>query len=319
MKTLNIGLVGASRVATYAMIAPARSVEGVTIAAVSARTAERAQEYADEHGIGRAYGDYSVLLADPRIDLIYLGTPPSVHAEQALAAIAAGKAVLVEKPFAMNSVEAKQVQAAAKAAGVPLFEAMHSPHHALFARILSVLESGEIGRILSIKALFAAPIPETDPLRWNAALGGGALMDLGVYPLAWVRRIAGEEFTVNRVEVDFRHGVDASFTASLEFPDGVVAQVSASMKADAPTARLDIEGEAGSLHVVNPLAPQRGHSLTVTTAADTRTETVEGPSTYEVQLATIRAALLEGAQYPFPDDDYIRSMEAIERVRAKFQ
>lgn len=312
---MRIGLLGASRVAAYAVIAPARALDGIDVVAVAARDGERARVYAQRHGIPRAYGDYRMLLADPEVDLVYVGTPPSVHAEQALAAVEAGKPVLVEKPFATTSADARRVHDAAASAGVPVFEAMHSPHHRLFERVLEIVRSGEIGSLQAIDASFAAPIDAGDPVRWTPELGGGALMDLGVYPLAWVRRIAGEEFTVAACEGEFRHGVDAGFAAQLDYEGGPACRVSASMTEAKPAARLRIEGDRGTILVVNPVAPQLGHALIVSTAAGERTEQADGPSSYEAQLMAIRATLRDGARFPAAPDDYVRSMEAIERVR----
>lgn len=316
MSAVRIGVLGASRVAAYAVIKPASEVEGIEVVAIAARDPERARHYAATHGIRRIHTDYSALLADPELDLVYLGTPPALHAEQALASIVAGKAVLVEKPFALSAEQARLVHAAAVKAGVLVFEAMHSTHHRLFARILEILRSGEIGRVQSMRSRFLAPISEDDPIRWSAELGGGALMDLGVYPLTWLRRIAGEAFSVRKAEAEFRHGVDASFRAELEFPGGIVAELSSSMTAAEPLARLEVVGEQGRLEVRNPIAPQMGHLLTVSTGAGDRTETVDGLSSYAAQLAAIRATLREDQAFPVADDDYVRSMEAIERVRA---
>jgi len=305
-------------VATYAVIGAAREIDGVEVVAVAARDFERGQAYAAQHGIARVHTDYAALLADPDVDLVYAGTPPGVHAEQALAAIAAGKAVLVEKPFALTAVQARMVREAAVAAGVPVFEAMHSVHHKLFARVQDILGGGEIGPLRTLEATFSAPISEADPIRWTPELGGGALMDLGVYPLAWVRRLLGERFTVTEAQAEIRHGVDASFTASLETAGGVVCTVQASMTVEKPVARIVAVGELGRLEVTNFVAPQLGHALALSTAAGERVETVDGPSSFAAQLEAVRRALREGEPFPLPEDDYVRSMEAIERVREKF-
>ncbi len=316
MKALRIGLVGASTVATYAVIDPARETPGVEVAAVAARAPEKARAYAARHGIARALPSYEALFADPDIDLIYIGTPPAYHAEQAIASIEAGKAVLVEKPFALSSSEAARVDTAARRARVPLFEAMHSPHHRLFARILEIVRSGVLGRLARIEANFEAPIKPEDPIRWTAELGGGALMDLGVYPLAWVRRIAGEQFEISGATAQMRGGVDAAFEARLDFGSGLEAHVAASMIADAVSNHLRLEGTGGTLTAINPLGPQRGHRLTLETRdGQSVSETVEGPSTYSAQLAAVRAAVLGEAPFPFPEADFVRSMEAIERIR----
>lgn len=316
MSPLKVGLLGASRVAVFALLEPAAGLDEVEIAAVAARDPERARAYALAHGIGRAEPDYQALMQARDLDLIYISTTANAHADQALAAIAAGKPVLVEKPFALNASQARTVYEAGLRAGVPVFEAMHSPHHRLFARILEILDSGEIGAVRKIDAMFGAPIDRTDPVRWSSELGGGALMDLGVYPLAWIRRIAGEAFTVISASQEQEDGVDASFQAVLAFAGGLEARVYASMTIERPTARLLIEGERGVLIAVNPLAPQMGHALTVKVGGQTRTETIDGASSYVEQLKAIRATLVEGADFPFPPDDYVLSMQAIDKVRA---
>jgi predicted dehydrogenase len=315
-RPLSIGLIGASRVAAYAIIAPARHLEGVNVVALAARDPMRAKPYAEQFGIERVHGSYAELFEDPQVDLIYLGTPPAFHREQALAAIAAGKSVLVEKPFALTSADALMVYEAAAAAGVHVFEAMHSVHHCLFARILDLARGGEIGVLQSIQASFAAPVPEHDLIRWRPELGGGALMDLGVYPLAWVRRIAGEEFAVVSCDAVIKHGVDASFNARLEFANGVACEIFSSMTEPSASARLVLNGELGTVSVCNPLDPQTGHSLTLRNSTGERVETVDGPSTYWAQLAAVAATLRRGEAFPLPADDYVWSMRAIERMRA---
>ena len=141
-------------------------------------------------------------------------------------------------------------------------------------------------------------------------------MDLGIYPLAWVRRIAGEEFEVASVEAVMRGDVDASFAATLRYAHGPTARIASSMTVDAPAVSLRIEGEKAVLSVVNPLVPQRGHLLTLETGGTAESRTFEGPSTYSAQLAAVRATLVDGAAFPHADDDFIRSMEAIERIKA---
>lgn len=318
MGTLNVGIIGASRIASYAMIAPSKIVPNVRLTAIAARDSKRALSFAKLHGIEQVYDTYALLLADPNVNLVYISTPPNTHAQLALNAIAAGKHVLVEKPFAMSVEEARRVHNAGSEAGVNVFEAMHSPHHKLFSRVLDIVHSGEIGSIRKLTASFDAPIDKADPFRWDVSLGGGALMDLGVYPLAWVRRIAGESFAVVHASAVLRHGVDASFTATLSFDSGIACTISSSMDSAAASAFLQIEGDKGVIKVINPLAPQMGHSLQVTSAAATRDEHIDGPSTYEAQLTAVRDACLGLGCYPFPDFDYINSMAGIEKIRAAF-
>lgn len=318
-KPIRIGLIGASRVATYAVIAPAARLDGVEVVAVAARDVERARDYARTHGIGRVHPDYAALCRDPEVDLVYIGTPPASHREQTLAAVHAGKAVLVEKPFTMNAAEATDIFRAARARGVAVFEAMHSLHHPMFARLLDILRSGVLGPLRRIDAEFSMPIERHEAeFRWQARLGGGALMDLGVYPLAWVRRVLGEEFQVVRASADVVDGVDSGFEAEISFACGVLARVRSSMGAASRTARMSLEGERGTLDAINPLAPQFGNSLILRVDGREKRETVEGPTSYQAQLAAVRDAMSGDASFPWPAEATVASMEAIDGVRAAF-
>ena len=312
---MRIGLIGASRVATFAVLEPARTLDGVEVVEVAARSADRARAYAAEHGIAAVSESYEALYAAPNVDLIYIGTPPVFHLDQALAAIAAGKHLLIEKPVAMDASEAARIHDAAAAAGVQAFEAMHSLHHPLFARLASLLP--EVGQITAVEARFDAAVG-TAPgeFRWDAALGGGALMDLGVYPLAWCRRLLGEAFTVERGSARWSGTVDVAFTAELHFASGAQAKVAAAMDAPRHEAELTITGERGRIVVVNPLAPQRGNAITVEATDRRWTETVDGPSSYLAQLTAVRDALTDVPPFPLAADDYVQSMAAIDRVRA---
>ena len=116
-----------------------------------------------------------------------------------------------------------------------------------------------------------------------------------------------------------RSGVDAQFEAKLSFAGGIGADIRGSMVVDEPIARLLIEGEAGSIEVENPLAPQRGHALRLNVDGRTTTAVVPGPTTYEAQLSAVRGTLIDGVAFPVPPDDYIRSMAAIVAVRARLR
>lgn len=301
------------------MIAPATRLDGVEVIAVAARDAERAADYARTHGIGRVHLDYAALCRDPEVDLVYIGTPPALHREQALAAIRAGKAVLVEKPFAMNAAEAWDIFQKARARQVPVFEAMHSLHHPMFARLLDILSTRVLGTLRRIDAEFSVPIERSEAeFRWQTVLGGGALMDLGVYPLAWVRRVLGEDFEIVRARADRVDGVDAAFAVELCFPSGVLARVRSSMRVDSRIARMSIEGERGTLEAINPLAPQFGNSLILRAGGTEEQEAVEGLSSYEAQLSAVRDAISGVAPFPWSIETSVASMKAIDQVRAAF-
>jgi predicted dehydrogenase len=125
MDRLRIGILGAAKIAAAAMVKPARTLSNVDVVAIAARDPERAQRYADKHGIERVLPSYADLIADPEIDAVYNPLPNGLHAEWTLAAIAAGKHVLCEKPFTANAAEARQVADAAAEGGVTVVEAFH--------------------------------------------------------------------------------------------------------------------------------------------------------------------------------------------------
>ena len=316
-KIINIGVIGAARVAVYAMMAPAKENAEVRVAAVAARDPMRAKAFAEAHGIARVHDSYEALIADPDIDLVYIATPPALHAAVALKALAHGKHVLCEKPFTADASEAQAVLDAAARAGRRVFEAFHYRHHRLWRRIVELLRGGAIGQIKSLDASFHVPIAESDEeFRWNPALGGGALMDLGCYPLQWVRVATGEEPVVASASMQMKRGVDAATEAALRFPSGAVGRVSCSMTGDAFRAFLSVEGARGWMKVTNPLAPQFGHALEFESEGTVRTETLDGPSTFAAQLAAVSATLLDGTPFPLAADDPVKSMRVIEAVRA---
>ncbi len=311
---LRVGIIGAARVATYAMIAPAALHARVEVVAVSARDPARARAYAAKHDIPRVHDSYAALAADPQIDLVYVATPPRFHLEHARLAIAAGKALLVEKPFTLDAGEAALLLAEARAAGVPVFEAMHSRHHAIWPAIAGLLP--RLGALRTIDAVFDVAVgTAADEFRWDDGLGGGALMDLGIYPIAWARAIAGEPLAVTAATMRRQRGADAAFTATLTMAGGVVATVAADMTAPF-RARMRVTGADGTMLVENPLAPQRGHFIELTTGASVERFAVPGPGSYDAQLAAVATALLDGVPFPLPPDDPLASMRAIDRVRA---
>lgn len=316
---LRIGILGAAGIAPQAIIRPASRRDDVQIAAVASRTMASAVAYAQKHRIPVAYGSYDDLLADASIDLVYNALPPSEHARWSIAALEAGKHVLCEKPIAMNAAEADAMAAVALRTGGRLIEAFHDRYHPLHDYLLNLRSSGQLGEIESIDASFTAPNP-FDPasIRHDPALGGGALMDLGCYPVHWVRFFVGEEPVVVSASASPNAlGADETIEASLRFPSGVVARVFASMVATQPfAASLVITGSCGRVEVDNPVLPHNGHSVRATTDGVLRTFTIGGGETYDYQLDAVVGAILGGAGLPTEADDYVANMSVIDAIYA---
>jgi len=316
--TIRIGLLGASRIARGSVIKPTADIGGVEVTRIAARSIERAQEYAAEHGIPGVEANYAALVASDAVDLVYNALPPSGHMEWSIAALQAGKHVLCEKPLAMNADEARRMVAAAEATGLTLIEAFHYRFHPLFVRILDIVGAGTIGDVQSLRSHFNVPIPyRAGELRHTPEVGGGALMDLGCYPVHWVRTVMGQEpAVISAAAVQEREGVDVTMQATLDF-GGIPAEVSCSMATSlAPglDAALTITGSKGRLHAINPLSPHSHHEL-ILEAGDARTtETVPGNTTYWHQLQHVVDVLAGNAEQLTGGDDAVANMRAIDAI-----
>ena len=198
---LKIGLLGASKIAPNAVIAPARDRADVIVQAVGARDPDRARGYAQTHDIPEVADSYAALIERDDIDLVYIALPPAAHLEWARHALAAGKAVLCEKPFAMDATQARLMVAAATVARHPLIEAFHYRFHQVIRTARRLIKDGAIGNPRGGRAYFNLTIAKTPgELRWIRGQGGGALMDLGCYPLHALRTLFDTEPRIVRAE-----------------------------------------------------------------------------------------------------------------------
>lgn len=314
---LRIGILGAAGIAPAAIIRPARRRDDAVIVAVASRRASAAAEYAHAHEIERSYGDYRALLADPSIDLVYIALPPSEHAEWSVAALEAGKDVLCEKPFAMNAVQARRMRQSASDTGHRLIEAFHDRYHPLSLEIDVLTASGRLGDILSLQADFSGSNPfDAQSIRHDPTLGGGSLMDLGCYPVHWVRALMGEEPTITGAVATLNPlGADLSMDATMIFPSGVTARVTSSMIEGTPlNSSLDIIGTKGTAHVDNLVFPSTGHSIREQINGLTRSLTVRGAETYDHQLDAVIRGLASGEALPTEGDDPVGNMTAIDAI-----
>ena len=315
---IRIGLLGASRIAPGAVIEPAKSNARFAVTSVAARDPERARAYAAEHGVPAVAESYAELVRREDVDLVYVALPPAGHLEWTLAALEAGKAVLCEKPFARNAQEAEQMTADAAARGLPLIEAFHYRFHRVMRDAVHAVKAGAIGRIVRGEAQFEVAIARTPgELRWSAAQGGGGLMDLGCYPLHALRSLLGEEPRVSSAKATFEDGVDSTLHAELAFPSGATGRIDCSMIPERPQAWLRLQGERGSLEIINFLAPQRGCRFTIIGADGVaKPQPTEGPSTYAAQLDQV-GEVLAGTAAPLTGGvDAVANMRAIDAIYA---
>lgn len=316
---IRIGILGAAKIAPKALIEPVARREDCEIVCVAARDGARARTYADTHGIPEIAESYEALIARPDIDLIYNALPPNRHADLSIAALEAGKAVLCEKPFAMNAQEARAMADASARTGRPLIEGFHYRHHPMFTEILAQIQSGAIGKLCAIRSEFSVAIKyRPGELRHDPALGGGALMDLGCYALHWARTVAGGEPRVVSASADMSpQGVDITTTAKLEFDGGVTALLRTSMaEGQRYKALLAIQGSEGTLVARNPLHPSLGHSITLRRGTSVKRYTVPGETTFDHQLAHVVSVLKTNAPPLTGGADAVANMALIDAVYA---
>jgi predicted dehydrogenase len=313
--TTKIGLLGAAGIAGAAVLLPVRRRDDVVVEAVASLSASQA--YASEHGIPRAYSAYEELLADPSIDLVYNALPPSLHASWTIAALEAGKDVLCEKPFTMNAASARQVIAAASSTGRRVIEAFHDHYHPLSEWIRSTVASGSLGQILRASAVFNGSNPYIEgTLRHEPSLGGGALMDLGCYPVHWLRSLFPGSPTVTSAAADLNpSGADITMKASLTFPGEVSATVECSMVEGVTLqSSLVLTGSSGTLTVDNIVFPSAGHSIRLERDGVPYVTTVAGRTTYDHQLEAVLDALRTGSPLPTEGQDSIDNMATIDAI-----
>lgn len=227
-------------------------VRGSEIIAVAARTLAKAQEFAAMHSIPKAYGSYHELLQDPAIDAVYIATIHPYHAEWVKAAILAGKAVLCEKPLGMTAVQAQECAALAQENGVFLMEGMWAPFLPVYQTIKKWIVDQRIGNPRMVTAEFAFMDPHGSEGRLlNPALGGGCLLDLGVYTTYFAGEILGfDPVSVDGIIRKTATGVDGTAVYTLQYKNGAIAALTCGVDyAGANQAR--IYGEKGSIHIEN--------------------------------------------------------------------
>lgn len=248
MSTIRWGIAGPGRIAEK-VVTDFVHVEDAEVVAVGSRSADRARAFADRHGISRAHGSYRALIDDPEVDVIYLATPHSEHRDFALAAIEAGKALLVEKSFTSTVAGAEQVVAAARDKGVFVMEAMWTRFQPAYRRLAELVADGSLGAIRMVQAdLGAARSFDPDDRLFSPDLGGGAMLDLGVYVVSFAQSLLGTPSTIHTVGTTYDNGVDASFAMALDFDQRAQASLMGSFTAGSPGAAV-VAAENGWVRV----------------------------------------------------------------------
>ncbi len=246
--TIGWGILGAGRIAGK-FATEAKLVPGARLVAVGSRSAEKAGEFAKQNGVERAYGSYAELVADPDVDAVYVATLHPTHCEHTLLALDHGKAVLCEKPFAVTAREARQMIERARARKLFLMEAMWARFNPITVQVRRWLAEGRIGepRMVTVDFGFrAAWNPESRLL--DPALAGGALLDVGVYVLAYASMVFGRPAQIQAAAHIGETGVDEQVAMTLKYPGGQLASLTCAVRTPSPQgARID--GAEGAIEI----------------------------------------------------------------------
>ncbi|MEL6135593.1 MAG: Gfo/Idh/MocA family oxidoreductase, partial [Bacteroidota bacterium] len=219
--------------------------------AIGSRKKEHAEAFATTYGFQRSYGSYEALVQDPDIDIIYVATPHPYHLENTLLAIAHGKHVLCEKPLAINAAQAQQMIDAAKDNGVFLMEALWSRFLPAWVQAKKWIKAGKIGTVRHFAADFSIHVADFDPLdrKFNLALGGSALLDIGIYPIAMAQFVM-EQTPVETLSTAYLGSTGADFASSylFRYPDGAIANLSCGFEGQGPLEAI-ITGTKGLIRI----------------------------------------------------------------------
>jgi len=248
-KTYNWGILAPGRIAGK-FATELQQLDNACVFAVGSSNIERAKEFAGAFGATRYYGNYYDLAADPDVDIIYISSPHSHHAEHALICLNHKKPVLCEKAFAINGTEVRSMLEAAQKNNVFLMEAMMVPHQPSYQKAKQIIDSGELGKIKYIQAWYGFnKSPYDYSLRlFNPVLGGGAILDIGIYPIFDTLYFLGEPINITAQAELAETGIDQSISIRFDYQNGLSASIFASFVTGSGLG-TDIFCEYGTIHL----------------------------------------------------------------------
>lgn len=318
MSTVRWGILSTARHFEKIMLPAFRQARSAELAAVASRDGERARAFAQQHRIPSSYASYEALLGDPTIDAVYIPLPNNLHKEWAIKAAQAGKHVLCEKPIALNAAEAEEMAAAFRQAGRILTETFQWRHHPQASAVKELIEDGTIGEVRLIDAGFSFLIERQDDIRLDPKLGGGSLYDVGCYPVSLARfMLDAEPLAVTAQAHWTERGVDDRMVATLEFPNGALAQINCGFSL--PLRRYyEVIGPVGSLFVNRAYNPVGDRASEIVHFGDDRmmieTVRLEAANSYALMIEDFNRAASGEAAPRFPAEDAIKNMRVIDAL-----
>jgi xylose dehydrogenase (NAD/NADP) len=310
------GILGAAGIAYKAILPALKVSEFAEATAIASRDSKKAAATAEEFGVLQVYQDYVSLLEDPHIDAVYIPLPNTFHAEWTIKAAEQGKHVLCEKPAALTAAEVKRMSETCKRNGVLFAEAFMYQHHPRYERVRELLANQEIGVIRSIQASFTYnKTGQTDNIRFQSEVGGGALYDVGCYPIHAARLLLGLEplaATCNSVFFAEDKAVDIMTSGLIQFPNGISLTFDCGMLAE-PRNRLEIVGDKGRIEIpdafnCNPLSSK----IRIIQNKELRLESFGPADHYELQINDFSKKILSENPLDYQTNDAILNATVIE-------
>ncbi|MDF2963511.1 MAG: oxidoreductase protein [Paenibacillus sp.] len=316
-RKLRWGILGCAGIAKRAVIPGTQLSETGEVAAIASRDESKAKQTAEELNIPVAYGSYEALLNDDSIDAIYIPLPNHLHKEWTIKAAEAGKHVLCEKPIGLNAAEAEEMRAACAKAGVKLAEAFMHRHHPRYAMMKEIIKSGEIGQIRGIRGAFTFNSSQNHGnVRFNEAMGGGSLYDVGVYPISTARFLLEQEPEAATVHAFFspeHDNVDMMASGLLEFPGGVALTFDCGMWAAGRNV-LEVLGTEGRIEVPCAYVSRQNEEdhFFVTVKGERREVKVPYVNQYSLQADNFGRSVQYGSPQLFDGSDAVLNMKAVD-------
>lgn len=316
MNTVRWGIVGTGGIAS-AFVEDLRLLPDAEVVAVGSRHPVRAEDFARRHGLARHHSSYAGVCADGQVDVVYVSTVHPGHHDAAMLAVEAGKPVLVEKPFTMDAAEARSLVAAARSRGVFLMEAMWARFVPHMVRVRQLLAAGVLGDVRLVLADHCQWFePDESHRLYAPGLGGGALLDLGVYPVSFASMVLGPPSGVTAVADRAFTGVDATTSMLLQHDGGAHAVLSTTLAAVGPN-RAAIVGSEGRLEIDSVFYAPTSFTVTMRDGSVERFARPTEGRGLRFEAAEVMACLRQGRLESdvLPLDETVSIMETMDEVR----
>ncbi|MEP9387428.1 Gfo/Idh/MocA family oxidoreductase [Mesorhizobium sp. KR9-304] len=323
MTPVRFGIVSTARIARDWVIPAMQAVPECEVVAITSRDEAKAATVAAEFGIPRHYGSLAEMLTDPLVEAVYIPTPNSAHVEETIAAARAGRHVLCEKPIALDAAEARQLIDVQRETGVQMSEAFMVRYHPRWLAARQIVRSGRLGRVTQIHATYSVLNDNPGDIRFDPALGGGALGDVGVYPITAARFLFEDEPVAATATFQKNNpaGVDIAVSGMLEFPDDRALLFSGALL-QAWAHWIVVIGSEGWMEIPIAVWPSAQQETVIRLRGradlnDTDVEVLTFPpaNQYEHEVREFARAVRGATPQPWPIENAVAGMRVLDAVR----